>query len=401
MIDPFSFLENPSCEKTPFEGEGGGLLGKTLMTNSNNPVGVLKSPDYISIKDADDVARGSETACRLALMRWENEKTYAVDLALAEDIYQERLGIPGRVSLDTIPLSIFDEFQERRLAYRNASLLSFAQEAFESYYRSVHSMSHYMFLKEKNPSWWTDSHGEQHSSHWSFSRLLTRYHGAYNKKLVRRFKTLADRYDGVCCVLVVLTVDPGFFGGDKYRMWKETPAHLNRFLSDLRMTFSRMGRAMPPYLLTPESHKDAASEGNPHFNLLFFGCSRLMDWRRLTALWGIGNIYINRTKDGGSVRHPVRYVTKYVTKCFGAMTADNVQLQSLLWLFGRRSYSCSRGLIEPLHDAATGLWSAISYCSLAPRALVVDEVDALEHRLWELGLIGGDLPPPLEEVVYG
>ena len=165
-------------------------------------------------------------------------------------------------------------------------------------------------------------------------------------------------------VMVTLTLNPALYES-KLEMWTSIKSELNRFLTAVRIELKKHGREMPPYIATIEAmhgrkENNYLSKGNPHIHIVFIGASRLMDWRRLTHLWGKGHIWINRTYENKKIRNPISYVTKYITKTFTEVSEENMLQQALVWFFGIRSYSCSRGLIRPLNEGGS-LFTALCF----------------------------------------
>ena len=171
-----------------------------------------------------------------------------------------------------------------------------------------------------------------------------RFSCSYSRKVEKRMNNLSRSYEGKNSVLLTLTVDPKRFSYNKIAMWESIKSEFNRFLTLLRYHLSKYGRVLPPYLATVEAQKN----GNPHIHVVFFGAKRLLDWREIRKYWGLGHTYLNRTTEGKKVRNPVRYITKYITKAVDGSNEEFLLTQSLLWLFGIRSYSYSSGLIFPL-----------------------------------------------------
>ncbi|MCJ7571114.1 MAG: hypothetical protein MUO82_04470 [Candidatus Thermoplasmatota archaeon] len=179
--------------------------------------------------------------------------------------------------------------------------------------------------------------------------LENRFSSSYMKKIEKRIRWLCFNYGNKKCVLLTLTFDPKIWFNDKYDMWVSAKKELNRFLSGIRRYFDYHDLVMPDYFCSIEAIRgipdnDFIGKGLPHFHILFFNCCRLLDWRKIEKLWKNGYIWINRTSDGKKIRKPIDYVAKYITKTFCRSDNDNVLVQSLCWLFGIRSYSCSRGL---------------------------------------------------------
>lgn len=92
---------------------------------------------------------------------------------------------------------------------------------------------------------------------------------------------------------------------------------------------------------------------------MFLGCKRLLDWRKIKSLWRLGHISINRTYGNHKIMHSISYITKYITKTFTKTNNENLLTQSLVWLFGIRSFSTSRGLIIPIKPKGLGRWTPV------------------------------------------
>jgi len=114
----------------------------------------------------------------------------------------------------------------------------------------------------------------------------------------------------------------------------------NRFLNDV---YRIIGHRIP-YMCVPEPQKN----GNPHLHILFFGVTRIMDWREVKKYWKIGSVYLNRTIENKHIKNSIEYITKYLTKTFSKTTGANVLAQALVWLFEVRSFTTSEGLMPSL-----------------------------------------------------
>ncbi len=182
-----------------------------------------------------------------------------------------------------------------------------------------------------------------------FIPLNNRFSPERQHRLKKRMKYLIATRGNQNAVMLTLTLDPSLFN-DRFSMWQSIKPELHRFLTSLRKALKGH---LPEYLATIEAQKN----GNPHIHIVFFNAKRLIDWRRIRDLWGLGHIFINRTSDNSKVRYPISYVCKYITKTYTTSNNDNVLTQSLVWLFGVRSYSCSRGLLYPLYKKSPLKWS--------------------------------------------
>lgn len=224
----------------------------------------------------------------------------------------------------------------------NSALFNFAESQFKKYLD--YSSDRYIIFKN------------------SFSNrrisvpLENRFSNSYSNKIKKRVSWLCHRYSNNNCVLVTLTFNPEKWYNDKYDMWMSAKKELNRFLCGVRRYFDYHSLVIPDYFCCIEAMKgrpdnNFIGKGLPHFHILFFNCSRLMDWRKIKKLWNNGFIWINRSSDRKKIRKPIDYVAKYVTKTFCKSDESNLLVQSLVWLFGVRSYSCSRKLgLYPLNS---------------------------------------------------
>ncbi|MEN3054942.1 MAG: hypothetical protein ABC559_06155, partial [Candidatus Methanosuratincola petrocarbonis] len=76
------------------------------------------------------------------------------------------------------------------------------------------------------------------------------------------------------------------------------------------------------------------------------------------------------------VRHPISYVAKYITKTYTTTTDKNLLTQSLVHLFGVRSYTCSRGLIYPLNKPRPlgGYGYELMFLLITPQPLLLSQL---------------------------
>ncbi len=193
--------------------------------------------------------------------------------------------------------------------------------------------------------------------------LDTRYSRSYQEKIIRRAKYLSYHFRHRRSVLLTLTIDPEKFDNDKYRMWIAIKKEYNRFITAVKYYFRKQGLKLPPYICTVEAQKgrpenNFIARGNPHLHICFLGASRLLDWRILRDLWGLGHIWINRSQNKQRIRNPVNYIMKYIIKTYTQTNYENQLTQALCWLFNIRSYQCSRGLITPLKPNSKKLYSS-------------------------------------------
>ncbi len=181
-----------------------------------------------------------------------------------------------------------------------------------------------------------------------FIELGNRFSEKRQHQLKKRMKYLIASRGNQNAVMLTLTLNPQLFKSQS-EMWLTIKPELNRFLTSLRYNLKHR---LPEYLTTIEAQKN----GNPHIHIVFFGAKRLLDWRKIRDLWGLGHIFINRTSDCSKVRYPINYVCKYITKTYTTSDEHNLLTQSLVWFYNVRSYSCSRGLLYPLNLISLGGW---------------------------------------------
>ena len=168
-----------------------------------------------------------------------------------------------------------------------------------------------------------------------------RYSRSYQRKVKKSLSPLLRNYDYRRSVFLTLTLDPkksGLTGA-----WRQITPEFNRFMTEL---FTRKLKRRIPYLAVVEAQKS----GYPHIHILFLGVSRLMDWRDVRDIWGLGHTWINRTYEDKKIINPVAYMFKYITKTFTKTNRKNELTHAFLWLFHRRSYLNSRNLVQPLNS---------------------------------------------------
>jgi hypothetical protein len=281
---------------------------------------------------------------------------------------------PHHISFD-----VQEQYNQEVVLVRNASLLTFAKNQFSGYIKDLKKYRRYLHVHREGDG--------------SFIPLETRYSEGYRNKVKRRMGSLNYTYRRGSCVLVTLTLDPSLYGSDRVRMWTEIKHDIHTFLTQLRQYFKSRGLPMPKYVLTAESHK----RGNPHAHVVFLGVARLMDWRLLRKMWGVGFVGINRDNGGKKIRSPVAYITKYITKTYTEANEKNLLTQSLSWLFNLRSYSCSRDLIAPLHPIGAGDWVADYVAICSPQTSPLDDFNLIINRV--NGGCVGNVPPPITDHV--
>lgn len=232
--------------------------------------------------------------------------------------------------IDSFPLVVYEMLEQRRAKEFDNALLKFAVSELKQYLKWDNRRKKYIYC--------VNSEGKE-----LFIKLNNRFSEEYMNKIKKRMRELTKRYNDSKTVLLTLTLDPKKFDS-RLQMWTEIKKELNRFLTSLRYNMKKQGRKFPEYLCTIQAQKN----GNPHIHIIFFNATRLLDWREIEKLWHLGFIFINRSSSGGRVHHPVSYVTRYITRTFTKTTDNNLLTQALVWFFGIRSYTCSRGLVTPL-----------------------------------------------------
>ena len=400
LASPLTRLTVSSPTLSPLEGGvGGGYLVTHTTYNSNvskselEPLSLENRANppreyekYIITKDLTDINRQTKQANIQALDYLLNDLSTSIrrklTLELVEDHFNKNgldLFYNGNYDeIEHVPLFLQERFTNALVTVRNDSLLTYAENKFTSYIANLKRYRRYVHVVRENQS--------------SFVPLETRYSNGYREKVQRRMKGLAYQYRRGSSVLATFTLDPKLYGNDKVRMWTEIRSEVNVFLTKVRRYLNRRGLPMPPYLCTIEAMKQPRSCGNPHVHIVFVGVGRLMDWRVLRKLWGVGNIWINRSWKGEKVRNPVMYASKYITKTYTETTADNVLTQSLVWLFNVKSFSSSQGLVVPLHPQGVGDWTADYIAVCSPQETIFDDFALIENRV--NGGYVGDIPPP-------
>lgn len=231
------------------------------------------------------------------------------------------------------------------ICFLNDLLLKYAKKCFTIYFEEIISQKRYIVLEKT----------VNNKIIRGFFPIDTRFSKNYQRKVRKRMNWLIFRYGNNNAVNLTLTIDPKEFNNDKFKMWIEIKKELNRFLTALKYYFKKRKIGFPPYICTIEAQEN----GNPHLHFVFLSCKRLLDWRKIKKLWGLGHIFINRTPEGIKIRHPLNYITKYITKTFTKTNNENLLTQSLCWLFHIRSFSTSKKLIIPIKPVGTGEWKPI------------------------------------------
>ena len=288
---------------------------------------------------------------------WNTQVAPEVDYNELLRIYREQYKAQYGVEIKTddapavFPPEVFEGFEYGNKVRMEKAFIGFVNTAFGNYIDG---------FKTRRLLYCVNSKGEH-----LYLPLKHRFTRAYTKKVKSRMDSLNAQFSKGSTVLLTLTLDPKKWDS-KLDMWTNIKKELNRFMTSLRNHFKQDNkervkrglspREFPPYLATVQAHAGeknrkgdkSESYGNPHIHIVFFNAARLLDWREIRDAWGLGHIYINRTPDGKKIRNPVSYVTRYITRTFTKTTDENRLTQALVWFFGVRSYTNSRGLVTPL-----------------------------------------------------
>jgi len=288
-----------------------------------------------------------------------------------------------------LPLEVVIRYQQELIKYKNACLLDYSEKTFSRYISATHGTSTYL-------EW---SNGETSG----LKKIENRYSPSYVKKIVNRTNWLMWEYGNENSCLLTLTIDPKKYNNDKFEMWKAIGLKYTNFIRKMKIWFKRHNRPFPPYLFGVESmfgqeKNNYVSRGNPHIHVCFFNCKYFAPVETIEKYWGQGFVKINSTADNETVRYPIHYITKYITKTFTLNDPENVLCQSLVWLFNKHSFDRSNGLIYPLNPKSTGdcysngLWSIPSgYQQFDEMVMIQDSI----HSLFG----GFKNPPPIEQGV--
>lgn len=256
---------------------------------------------------------------------------------------EDRFWKPGHIKMFSS-----EEVESPGDAYSPKTVLEFDKEAFNKELDSrCGNLDHGDLLKYAKDHFleYLDHAREQHIvfTHKTTGKHLiahaqNRYSDSYQKKVKRQLNPLFER-NTQSGVFLTLTLDPKHFD-TVTDMYAEIGDKFHHFLREVE----RAAGKKLNYLGVLEAQKT----GNPHIHVYFRGILRLLDWRELRDLWGLGHIWINNTTRGGRIRSPAAYMAKYILKTFKKTDRENVTTQSLLYLFHKRSYFYSAGLLTPL-----------------------------------------------------
>ena len=190
-----------------------------------------------------------------------------------------------------------------------------------------------------------------------------RFSYGYQRKVREALRPLLHERNFRNCVMLTLTIDPKKMS--KSTAWRIFGEELNRFYTSLFRGIADEHEAhlmkLPEKLrkhawVDEYEHIDnlpvieAQKNGYPHAHILFFNVRRLLDWRVIRDMWGLGHTWINGTPEGVKITNPVAYMFKYITKTFTKTDAKNELTHAYLWFYHRRSYHASKGLVAPLNS---------------------------------------------------
>lgn len=278
-------------------------------------------------------------------------------LPIQQDAILKRYSVDnGNSTANQLRIDQIEEMQQELRDVSDSYLLNYARYSFLSYLKGISQPTYIIAIK-----------GDETR----FIPIKQRFSEAYSKKVKKRINYLIATRGNQNAVMLTLTLNPDLFK-DKIEMWQSIRQQQDRFLKAVRQALNRMGLKIPPYLTTIEAQEN----GNPHIHIVFFGAKRLMDWRQIAKLWGLGFVFINRTNNSNKVKHPISYVAKYITKTYTTTTDKNLLTQSLVHLFGVRSYTCSRGLIYPLNKPRPlgGYGYELMFLLITPQPLLLSQL---------------------------
>jgi hypothetical protein len=73
---------------------------------------------------------------------------------------------------------------------------------------------------------------------------------------------------------------------------------------------------------------------------------RIQDHTQIEKEWGLGFVWLNRSKKGPGVRNAIAYTCKYLLKTWTEPEDKNLLTQAYSWLFYLRAFSTSKGLLS-------------------------------------------------------
>lgn len=351
----------------------------------------------------ESIDRNTKKANVEALNYYVHEKTNEIQKTLLSKRYNEwvlrdypeidsneRRFVKSGLPVD-LPLDVVIRYQKELTNYKNTCLMDYAEKTFSGYINSTQNTHTYV-------EW---SNGETSG----LKKIENRFSSSYRDKIIKRMNWLMWKYGNENCCLLTLTIDPKKYNNDKFEMWKAIGKKYQRFIEKMKIYFKRHNRPFPPYLFGVEAmfgqeKNNFIARGNPHIHSCFFNCKYFAPVKTIEKYWGQGFVKINSTAKDETVRYPIHYITKYITKTFTVNDPKNVLCQSLVWLFNKHSFDRSAGLILPLNPKGlggcytTGLWSIpAGYQQFDEMVMIQDTI----HSLY-----GGfkDPPPVKEGVVF-
>ena len=391
-------------EAVPYIGEDFGSLN-TCKNNSNSKEERVKNQTEkaeeiselikkyeIEFVPKDSINREWAAADKRKLLEWKFKNFVAgldergalrlqIEADLREEYSEEWDSVKGKdKSLQWFfrKLELSKRYNERIEAVKeeNLDIAKYAESEFKTY----------LGIADKRYRVW------KHEDKLSLGRLQTRFSPGYTKKVKASLNGLLmnpeNHRDGV---FLTLTLDPKKYPS-RFDMWNEIKGEENRFLTSI---FKKLGKRIK-YFSTVE----AQDNGDPHLHILFLGVKRLMDWREVEKLWGLGHVWINRvdngTEKGKHVKNALAYMYKYITKAIDRRNHKNNLTQSLLWLFHVRSYSTSHGLVKPINDVTEGEMELLGLMRIngTPLITIRTNLEPIIKHLVSVIEIDEDKPPP-------
>jgi hypothetical protein len=308
----------------------------------------IKPRLYCKFVDAENIDFNSKKSNIESLNHYFDVYLPRLGRGLLNRLYCESENIPiADYGNDFVfPLGVYEKYSDLREREENDGLLYYAESTFLKWYRGVKKYSNYVFMSDGDNK--------------SLKRLTNRFDRRYQVKIQERMNYLMWKYGNESSCLVTLTLNPSNFRNSKLCMWETINVLLNEFITEMRKWFVVRGLTVP-YIRCIESMKGIketffVGRGNPHIHLCFFGVKRIPK-KVIDGFWSYGYSFVNSTAKNNKVRYPIHYITKYITKTYTENDADNTLNQSLVWMFNKRSFEHSRGLLDPINVKGCGKWS--------------------------------------------
>lgn len=366
------------------EGRDGGHKGFT-----RTPYRIIQEnyKQNVKIFDLTDRETTGKHANKIALSVYESKRNEI------ESYLQENENYLQYLQGETFCWQYSTDFNNKIIDEYNTELLRWATKSFNTYREQTSNCCNFILMRHK----------QDHSKR-CFIPLMNRYSKGYQNKVKKRMNWIIHYYRNSNAVSVVCTIDPKKYGNDKYLMLSEIKKEENRFLTDLKYYFKKRGLPFPKYISTIECQKGRAennfiAKGNPHLHIVFLNCKRLLDWRKIRDLWGLGHVWINQTLKGDKIRYPINYITKYITKTFTETNEENCLTQALCWLFNIRSFSATRGLIRPLNNI-DGNWESLLFISIKKTINSIQVLERIEILFFPVCLVDPPTNILLKKEVY-